>query len=162
MRIKTEVTEDAGRAAIVRDIEGTMLDAYVAGTFEEAMHILALQARLMVGAHQCAISYIPNGDFKAAIHTHSFSKKYEKYNTYDVMPTGGGIWGMIVEKKIAMRMTQEEIVSHPRWRNFGDMKDERGLEHPPMRGWLAVPIVRLNGEFIGVLQLSDRYEGDFT
>ena len=31
-----------------------------------------------------------------------------------------------------------------------------------MRGWLAVPILRQTGEFIGVLQLSDKYEGEFT
>ena len=107
-------------------------------------------------------SYVPDGNFKAAIHTHSFSKKYEKYNAYDVMPTGEGIWGMIVEQKIPLRMTQEELVSHPRWKNFGGLKDGRGLEHPPMVGWLAIPIVRRDGGFVGVLQLSDKVEGEFT
>ena len=31
-----------------------------------------------------------------------------------------------------------------------------------MRGWLAVPILRHDGGFLGVLQLSDKVEGDFT
>ena len=151
---------EAGRAAIERDIDLSLAAAQGAATFEDALHVLAVHARLMIDAHQCALSYVPDGNFKAAIHTHSFSKKYEKYKTYDVMPTGKGIWGVIVEQKIPLRMTQEEL--HPCWKNFGGLKDERGLEHPPMEGWLAIPIVRRDGGFIGVLQLSDKKEGEFT
>ncbi len=152
----------AGRAAIVQEIDSSLAAAQGAATFKEALHVLALHARLMIGAHQCALSYVPDGNFKAAIHTHSFSEKYEKYNTYDVMPTGEGIWGLIVEQKVPLRMTGEELMSHPRWKNFGDLKDERGLEHPPMVGWLAVPILRRDGGFVGVLQLSDKFESEFT
>lgn len=153
---------EAGRAAIVKEIDRSMVDAQAAASFEEALHVLALHARLMIGAHQSALSYVPDGNFEAAIHTHSFSKKYEKYNTYDVMPTGKGIWGCIVEQKKPMRLTKEELYSHPRFRHFSDLKDARGLEHPPMPGWLAVPILRRDGGFVGVLQLSDKFEGDFT
>ena len=64
------------RAAIVKEIDA--LDAslachYESEDFTETLHELALQARLIVGAHQSAVSYIPDGDFKKAIHTHSFS-----------------------------------------------------------------------------------------
>ncbi len=162
MSNRSEDLEETGRAAIVREIDETAADAYQAATFEEALHELARYARLMIGAHQSALSYVPDGDFRTAIHTHSFSKKYERYNTYDVMPTGEGIWGCVVEQKSPMRMTQEELVSHPRWKNFGGLKDGRGLEHPAMRGWLVVPILRQNGGFVGVLQLSDKFKGDFT
>ena len=162
MPIKSEDFDEGGRAAIVREIDETAADAHTATTFEEALHQHAAYARLMIGAHQSALSYVPDGDFHAAIHTHSFSKKYERYNSYDVMPTGEGIWGVVVEQKIPMRMTEQELLSHPRWRNFGGMKDARGLEHPPMPGWLVVPILRRSGQFLGVLQLSDKFEGDFN
>ncbi len=36
------------------------------------------------------------------------------------------------------------------------------LEHPPMPGWLAVPVKRPSGAPLGVLQLSDKFEGDFS
>ena len=127
MPIRSKDFDEGGRAAIVREIDETAADAHLAASFEEALHELAQYARLMIGAHQSALSYVPDGDFHAAVHTHSFSKKYERYNTYDVMPTGEGIWGVVVEQKIPMRMTEEELVSHPRWRNFGNMKDARGL-----------------------------------
>ncbi len=153
--ISSKDFDEGGRAAIVREIDATAADAHTAATFEEALHQHAVYARVMIGAHQSALSYVPDGDFHAAIHTHSFSKKYERYNTYDVMPTGEGIWGVVVEQKIPMRMTEKELLSHPRWRNFGDMKDARGLEHPPMPGWLVVPILRRGGGFLGVLQVEE-------
>jgi len=31
-----------------------------------------------------------------------------------------------------------------------------------MRGWLAVPLIGRAGRNIGLIQLSDKYEGDFT
>lgn len=162
------VHDETGRAAVVHEIDTRQADEQGLDVFQEALHAIALQSRLIIGAHQSAVSYIPDGDFKAAVHTHSFSKKYEKYNTYDVMPTGHGIWGLVVREKKSVRMTQDEITAHPDWKHFSNLKDARGLEHPPMTGWLAVPVFRTKGEntgvprLTGVLQLTDKYEGDFT
>ncbi len=128
----------------------------------ETLDAIARHIRLLVGTHQSAVSYIPDGDFSRAVHGISLSEKYEKYTTYDVLPTGKGIWAVIFERTEPMCMTEAEVYAHPRFLNFSDLKDERGLEHPPLRGWLAVPVIRRTGEAIGVLQLSDRIEGDFT
>jgi PAS domain S-box-containing protein len=95
-------------------------------------------------------------------HAISLSDKYEEYRTYDVMPTGEGIWGRVIQQKLSFCMTDEELQSHPAWRSFSDLRDERGLEHSPMRGWLAVPVLCPSKKFIGLLQLSDKYEGDFN
>ena len=38
---------------------------------------------------------------------------------------------------------------------------EKG-RHPPMRGWLAAPLVGQDGLNYGLIQVSDRYEGEFT
>jgi GAF domain-containing protein len=57
-----------------------------------------------------------------------------------------------------IRLTDEELRAHDRWRNFGDEIDK----HPPMRGWLAVPLIGSDGANYGFIQASDRLEGDFT
>ena len=145
----------------VGELPEEVADALKSLTLGGALDAIAEQARLMVGTHQSAISYIPDGDFARASHATSLSDKYAKYRAYDVMPTGAGIWGVIFETGEPMRFTEEELISHPRWRNFSEMKDATGLEHPPMPGWLAVPVKRPNGEPVGVLQLSDKIEGDF-
>jgi hypothetical protein len=58
------------------------------------------------------------------------------------------------------RLTDRELRAHPEWHEFGA---EAG-RHPPMRRWLAVPLIgsaRLGANY-GVIQASDRLEGDFT
>ena len=131
-------------------------------TFHEALHTLALASRLRIGAHQSAISYVPDGNFKIAVHTHSFSEKYERYNSYDVMPTGKGVWGVIIDSRKPVRMTEAELYSHPQFKHFSGLKNAAGLEHPPLPGWLAVPVLRRDGGLIGVVQLGDKYDGDFN
>jgi len=78
------------------------------------------------------------------------------------MPSGAGIWSVVIREKRSFCLTDEQLQSHAAWKNFSDLRDERGLEHPPMRGWLAVPILSREQDFIGLLQLTDKFEGDFT
>ena len=162
MREKKDDRAYSGRAAFVKHMERTLQESRGAETFKEALHVIALQSRLIIGAHQSAVSYIPNKDFKAGLHTHSFSQKWEKYNTYNVHPTGEGIWAHVVNENKSFRMTKEELYSHSSFKHFSDLKTDSGMEHPEMPGWLAVPIVKRSGENIGVIQLSDKFEGEFT
>jgi GAF domain-containing protein len=57
-----------------------------------------------------------------------------------------------------IRMTQAELEGHLGWRGFGG---EAG-RHLPLRGWLAAPLIGRDGRNIGLIQLSDKYEGEFT
>ncbi|MCA9112484.1 MAG: PAS domain S-box protein, partial [Planctomycetaceae bacterium] len=155
------MSDRSTRSSIVRDLDQTIADTYAAESLEQALEVFVHQARLVIGAHQAALSYIPEGKFRDAIHAISLSEKYDKYKSYDVMPTGEGIWTLVASEKRSFCMTHEELTRNPAWRGFGGLKDARGLEHPPMRGWLAVPILSHNQEFFGVLQASDKYEGEF-
>jgi hypothetical protein len=69
-----------------------------------------------------------------------------------------GIHGWLLRHNHPVRLTQAELEAHAEWRGFGT---EAGA-HPPMRGWLAAPIIDRAGKNWGLLQLSDRYEGEFT
>ena len=161
LRTRLTLDESGGRAPIVRG-EPAAGEVDDAETFHEALRGLALVSRLRIGAHQAALSYVPDGDFKAAIHTHSFSEKYARYNAYDVMPTGDGIWGLVVKQRAPIRITTDELYAHPAFKEFSGLKNGQGLEHPPMPGWLAVPVLRRDGGLIGVVQLSDKFDGEFT
>jgi GAF domain-containing protein len=55
-------------------------------------------------------------------------------------------------------LTQAELEAHPVWKGFGS----EASQHPPMRGWLAVPLIDRQGMNWGLIQLSDKYDGDFT
>ena len=111
-----------------------------------------------VGAHQAVISLNVDGSPVQQVHTVSLSEKYRQWRDYAVTPDGSGMYAMVVESGRPVRMTQQELESHPRWKGFGA---EAG-RHPPMRGWLAVPMIGSDGEVMGLLQLSDKYADDFT
>jgi hypothetical protein len=59
---------------------------------------------------------------------------------------------------LPIRLTDHQLRAHPAWRNFGVEQ----VRHPPMRGWLAVPLIGSDGTNYGFIQASDRLEGDFT
>ena len=70
---------------------------------------------------------------------------------------GVGIHAYAHKVNRPLRLTDEELRAHPEWRNFGDEVDD----HPPMRGWLAVPPIGSDVNY-GFIQASDRLDGDFT
>ena len=156
--VQSASEEEIDKSSIVRETGDKLAGIE---SFDDTMDLWAQQARTLVGAHQSAVSYIPHGNFAEGKHAISLSDKYANYRTYDVLPTGDGIWGLVAKQKLSFCMTNEELESHPGWKNFSNMLDDRGLEHPPMRGWLAVPILRRDQEFVGVIQLTDKYEGEF-
>ncbi|MEO6016918.1 MAG: PAS domain S-box protein, partial [Polaromonas sp.] len=119
---------------------------------------VADQARAIVGAHQAVVGlYHPHLDGHAMTAL-SLSDKYASYRHLTGQPDGSGITALVRETRQAVRLTQAELEAHPRWRSFGDYAGE----HPPMRGWLAVPLMAHDGTAIGLLQLSDKYTGEFT
>ena len=65
-------------SSIVRELDAVLADAYSAENFEESLRISVEQARVMIGAHQAALSYIPRRDFTTAVHAIALSDKYEK------------------------------------------------------------------------------------
>ena len=88
----------------------------------------------------------------------SLSEKYAEWADYRVPAKGFGIHAYAHEVSRPIRLTDEELRAHDRWRNFGPELDN----HPPMRGWLAAPIVGSDGLNYGFIQATDRLEGDFT
>jgi GAF domain-containing protein len=88
----------------------------------------------------------------------SLSDKYAAWRTYDERPDGSGIYRLVCHLNRPMRLTQSELEKHPAWQGFG----AAAKRHPPMRGWLAAPLMGRGGRNIGIIQLSDKYAGEFT
>ncbi|KAA2285405.1 PAS domain S-box protein [Arenimonas fontis] len=125
---------------------------------QEMYQQLVDSLRDTIGAHQAVISLNVDESPAQQVHAVSLSEKYGQWRGYDTPPDGSGIYAMVVETARPVRMSQAELEAHPRWRGFGA---EAG-RHPPMRGWLAVPMIGAEGRVIGLLQLSDKYVGEFS
>ena len=120
-------------------------------TLDEITHA----ARQIIGAHQGVVSLTRGPDWSQAINAVALTDRYGEWRNYDTMPDGGGIYSWLCEENRPVRMTQAELECHPRWRGFG----KHAAEHPPMRGWLAAPLVGRDGRNLGLIQLSDKEDG---
>lgn len=127
--------------------------------FPGALHLTAEIARNLVGAHQSAAALIVSADGKHARKWFSLSSKYANWDEYRAPAAGVGLHALVVNENRAIRLTQAEIEAHPAWKGFGS----EAQNHPPMRGWLAVPLIGQDQHNYGLLQLSDKYnDEEFT
>jgi PAS domain S-box-containing protein len=157
-RLQEALEETEQRTRRLRGLAEAALALNAATSLWELLQVLAERARAVIGAHQSAAAYHGGGDWANAIQAVSLSEKYAAYRDYNTPPTGDGIYALVSEEGRPMRLTEAEVATHPRWRGFGAEADR----HPPLRGWLAVPLLAGDGRILGLIQLSDRFEGDFT
>jgi len=116
------------------------------------------QAREIIGAHQAISSLTRGADPRQEVAAVSLSERYGAWRSYNAPPDGTGIYALVCRECRPLRLTQAELEAHPAWRSFG----AQAGKHPPMRGWLAVPLIDATGNNLGLIQLSDKYEGEFT
>jgi signal transduction histidine kinase len=160
------IAVEKAQLAIERDRQGEQLralaDAAVAIStplgVREILDRITRVALDLIGAHQAVTSLTDGRSLDQAITSVALSERYAAWSSYDVPPDGSGIYRLVPEANAPMRLTQEELEAHPAWRGFGD----HAADHPPMRGWMAVPLRTASGRNLGMIQLSDRTSGDFT
>lgn len=136
-------------------LTATSVRVTAASGLDQAMAEIIDGARRVVDVHQAVVSLTMGKDWEQAINSVYLSDKYSEFSDYDVPPTGQGIYTLVCEHNRAMRMTQAQLEAHPRFRSFSD----DNAIHPPMRGWLAAPLVGRDGSNLGLVQMSDKRDG---
>ena len=115
-------------------------------------------ARVLARAHQGAATQLIGQGWAHARKYFSLSEKYAAWADYHTPAHGVGIHAYARTVHQPIRLTDQQLRAHPEWRNFGIEQ----VHHPPMRGWLAVPLIGSDRANYGFIQASDRLEGDFT
>jgi signal transduction histidine kinase/DNA-binding response OmpR family regulator len=127
-------------------------------SIDQTLKLITEQAREIIEAHQAVTSVTTDSNWAHVISAMSLSEKYAAWWDYETPADGSGIYSLVCRMNHPIRMTQAELEAHPAWKGFGEEADR----HPPLRGWLAAPLVNRQGHNIGLIQLSDKYEGEFT
>ena len=124
---------------------------------DDLLHLVTEQARHIIGAHQSITSLVAGPEGAEPLHAVSLSEKYAAWRGHRGQPNPAIDW-QACETNQPIRMTQAELAVHPTCRSLAAGTERR----PPMRGWLAAPLVGRDGRNLGLIQLSDKYNGDFT
>ncbi|MEN9869951.1 MAG: hypothetical protein RLZZ171_934, partial [Cyanobacteriota bacterium] len=125
---------------------------------EELLQATTNQAAEIVGAHQSITSMTTDHNSVKEIDSVYLSDKYERWRNGEQSSERASINAYVCHPNRPLRMTQAELQAHPYWQEFSTEADK----HPPMRGLLAAPLFKRDGQNIGSIWLSDKYEGEFT
>ena len=149
---------ESRHAALLARVARASRTLHTVRTGGEMAEALVQEVRGILEVHQAVVSLNDGETWSQAITAVSLSDKYAHYQGYAVAPDGSGIYAEVCRTNRAMRLTQDELVAHPAWKGFGAY----AASHPVLRGWLAVPLIDRHGRNIGLIQASDKYEGEFT
>jgi len=120
--------------------------------------ILVSEVRDILQVHQAVVSITEGAGWAQAINAVSLSEKYAAFRAYAERTDGSGIYAEVCRTNQPLRLTQQQLEADPRWKGFG----RHAAAHPPMRGWLAVPLIDRTGRNIGLIQASDKMDGEFS
>lgn len=127
-------------------------------SLDEVLQAITDEARSIIGANMAVTSLTLGKDWAQAITATSLAEQYARWREWEAQTDGSGIYHVVCETNQPMRLTQAELEAHPAYRGFGSY----AAKHPPLNGWLAVPLVDRDGHNIGLIQLSDKANGEFS
>lgn len=148
--------ERARHAAQLQGLADASLAINASLSLDDILRVITEKAREIIAVHMAATSLTVDQNWAQTLRHVSLSEKYSAWREWDEQPQGLGIYRLVCQQNRSMRMTQAELEAHPQRHGCGP-----GM-HPPLRGWLAAPLVGHDGRNIGLIQLSDKYEGEFS
>jgi PAS domain S-box-containing protein len=125
---------------------------------EERLQVIAEQAREVIGAHTAVARLTGDGDAPLSTRAVSVSDRHRRSLRECGSFPESGIEEHVMASDRTIRLTQEELERHPDRR----LPDDASTVAAAIRGCLATPLIARDGTNIGLIQLSDAYEGEFT
>jgi len=146
------------QSALLAKVASASRTLHTALSVSDIAEVLVQEVRAILDVHQAVVSLTAGDNWAQAINAVSLSDKYAGYGSFNARTDGSGIYAEVCRTNTPMRLTQAELEAHPAWKGFG----RHAASHPAMRGWLAVPLINRKGRNIGLIQASDKFEGEFT
>ena len=138
------------RGVQLRTLAESALALSAAENLDELLSLVTEAAVEVVGCHQGVTTRLPNGWEDATTYV-SLSDRYAAWRDYAVVPKGLGVLNAVTRENRPIRLTPEQLVTHPDWRGLRDAPD-----HPPLPDYLAAPLIGRDGSNLGLIQLSHK------
>jgi PAS domain S-box-containing protein len=124
---------------------------------DSVIGVVTEETRNLIGARQSATCLVlsPHQSRPQSVISTASGRSSQR-----TTPEIGGVelYEAIKAENRPIRLTQAELAHDTRWRILA----KTAVAVPTTNGWLAVPLVGRNGQNMGLLQLADRDEGEFT
>ena len=131
-------------------------------TLDGMMQEFADQARGVIGAEQAFVSLSDGQGALTFTIALSASESHAAVWKIEQLAEFASLFKPVLASGRAMRLTAPDIELLQAQQLHEGAARGAAETLPPMRGCLAVPLLGRNGKSIGLLQLSDKYEGEFT
>ncbi|MEX2544901.1 MAG: response regulator [Phycisphaeraceae bacterium] len=157
-QIQSQADRLRRRASQLQKLSAASIGINTAKSAESMLETITDTARDVVGAHQSITLFLgnPESASQRPVTVCSFSDKYDQWQGRR-LDLAGVRRTLVARGRTAVRMTEAELHAHPDWQIVSK------LDMPPIRGgMLAAPLMRGSGRSLGVIYLTDPYEGAFT
>ncbi len=124
---------------------------------QDIVTLIAHESRLLIGAHQALASAVGDPPSSGCIEKVSLSEKHPDDSETSFQWRDPDVERAVCRLNAPLRMTQAELEAHSAFANL--LAKPR---QPAFRGWLSAPLVGRDGRNLGLIQLSDKQEGEFT
>lgn len=122
------------------------------------IHLVTSEARDLIGAHQAVTRMTSDAGVISTIRAVSSSEQYVIAHGDDRALDGTDLDMLVCRTNRPLRLAQADLEMHVAWKDFGAVS----ATHPPLHGWIAVPLVGRDGRNLGLIQLIDKVEGEFS
>lgn len=145
------------QAELLRGLSETAVNINSIMGTQSLLDYMSERLRLLLGAHQSGMSLNRDDNWAESVNAVSLSEKYAAGHNAANPFGDSAIRTLTGETKQPTLLTQAELQQHPGWPELSGADNHR----PPLRGLLAVPLSDHRGAHFGLLQLSDKYTGEF-
>jgi PAS domain S-box-containing protein len=128
-----------------------------ARTVDEMLRETTARAAQIIGAHQAATSLTVDREGEQPLTATYRSDKYARFEQGAGSTELSGVAAEVCRTNRPQRLTQAELERRSDWHETPG----RNRASPSARGFLGVPLVGHEGQNLGLIQLSDRTDGEF-
>jgi PAS domain S-box-containing protein len=151
-------TRERHRLRQIRRIASASLAISSDLEIDSMLKVITESAATVIGAHQAVTTAVVDDGAHGTISARFCSPKCAALNDDDLLPSTGNVSQLVREQNEPVRLSEAALLAHPAWSDDG--VDRRCGSS--VRGWLAVPLIARDGHNLGLIQITDKFEGDFT
>lgn len=157
-RIARLLAREREQARLLKKVAEAALSIHSCNSLESMLRVVAEEGRTIMGANLALISLDTDENGAQAIVSMSASEPYRRWLLEPTPQYVKHFEQLVNESGRSLRLTRREIEADPAWQVSRDELAAGTV----IRGWLSAPLVSRGGRNLGLIQLADKVDGDFT